>query len=242
MGINGTSIFFALTGGILPALFWLWFWLKEDKEHPEPRGLILLAFLVGMLAVPLVIPLQKFVSTHVLQDQSADLLLASDWRTGLLGITLWVVIEELTKFLLAYILVLRRKAVDEPIDPLMYMITIALGFSALENSLFLLNPLNGGHIMTSLITGNLRFMGATLLHVASSSAIGIAMAFGFYKRPIYKELYILWGVILSIALHTIFNLFIILTDGKNIFTIFFGVWCVILCLLLFFERIKKIHR
>ena len=25
----------SFVGGILPALIWLWFWLKEDKENPE---------------------------------------------------------------------------------------------------------------------------------------------------------------------------------------------------------------
>jgi len=34
----------AVLVGIIPSLFWLWFWLKEDKEDPEPSGLIAFLF------------------------------------------------------------------------------------------------------------------------------------------------------------------------------------------------------
>ncbi len=46
--------------GIVPALLWLWFWLKEDV-HPEPLKMITLSFLGGMVAVVLVLPFQQLV-------------------------------------------------------------------------------------------------------------------------------------------------------------------------------------
>ena len=60
--INTDIIFYALLGGILPALIWLAFWLREDYKHPEPRGLILRTFLLGMGAVILVLPFQKAIA------------------------------------------------------------------------------------------------------------------------------------------------------------------------------------
>ena len=45
------TLFLALTGGFLPAIVWLWFWLGEDEKRPEPTGYILQAFLVGGLTV-----------------------------------------------------------------------------------------------------------------------------------------------------------------------------------------------
>lgn len=41
----------ALLGGIVPALFWLWFWLREDRLNPEPKSALLSAFLGGVAAV-----------------------------------------------------------------------------------------------------------------------------------------------------------------------------------------------
>ena len=91
------TILFALLGGVLPALLWLWFWLKQDKKRPEPRGLILLAFVVGMIAVPVVLPFEKF---------------ADSYFTGTAVIIIWSAIEEIFKYTFAYFAVLRRKAMD----------------------------------------------------------------------------------------------------------------------------------
>ena len=59
---------------------------------------------------------------------------------------MWVIIEEVLKYSAALMVVLWHKAVDEPIDVIIYMITIALGFSALENALFIFNPLRDGRL------------------------------------------------------------------------------------------------
>jgi RsiW-degrading membrane proteinase PrsW (M82 family) len=44
---------------VLPALLWLFFWLREDRFHPEPRGLLILTFLAGGLVVFLITPLEQ---------------------------------------------------------------------------------------------------------------------------------------------------------------------------------------
>ena len=50
--LNDTNVLIiALIGGILPALFWLWFWIREDKEKPEPKKLLFGAFVGGSIAV-----------------------------------------------------------------------------------------------------------------------------------------------------------------------------------------------
>ena len=74
-----------------------------------------------MLVVAAVLPLQKF---------------AMERFSGNELIFVWVIIEEILKYTAALIVVFWHKAVDEPIDTIIYMITIALGFSALENTLF----------------------------------------------------------------------------------------------------------
>ena len=220
----GFILFLALLGGILPALLWLWFWLKEDKLQPEPRGLIIFAFVGGMITVPLVIPLEQ---------------MAVGIASGGIVIVLWAGIEELMKYGAGLLTVLRRTAVDEPLDPIIYMITVALGFAALENTLFLLNP--NLNIFDGIITGNLRFLGATLLHTLASGVVGLAMALSFFKGPGIKKLYIFIGIIISIVLHSLFNFFIINSNGEQILTVFAFVWIGIILLLLSFEKIKKIR-
>jgi RsiW-degrading membrane proteinase PrsW (M82 family) len=35
----------AFLGGIIPALLWLWFWIKEEENKPEPKGLLAAVFI-----------------------------------------------------------------------------------------------------------------------------------------------------------------------------------------------------
>ena len=217
----------ALAGGILPALAWLWFWRREDSEHPEPRRLIALAFLAGMTAVAVAIPLEKYAATF----------LASSIAT----FTAWPAIEELVKYLAARFTVLKRREDDEPIDPVIYMVAVALGFAAAENALFLLSPISGDSIIQTVMTGNLRFIGATLLHVLSSAVIGVALGLSFYKSKTAKFAYAVVGVILASVLHGTFNYLILNTPEEHLLRTFGYVWIGLVVLLVVLEYIKRIH-
>ncbi len=224
-----THILLALMGGVLPTCLWLWFWTREDRLHPEPKRLLLLAFLAGGMTVAIAIPLQHLTRTLLGSNIGAEVIVA------------WAGIEEVLKYLAALSLILWRKAVNEPIDVLIYMLTIALGFSAVENSLFLINPIMNDGIVNTVITGNFRFFGATLLHLLSSSIIGVSLALSFYKDYSTRVTYTIIGVILAIVLHAAFNLFILNSDGNGIIKIFALVWLGIVVLLLFFEKIKQMR-
>lgn len=221
-----TSVLAALAGGLFPALAWLWFWSREDS-HPEPKRLIALAFIAGMLTVLAVIPMQKFVAGFVLT------------QTALY--TAWSIIEEVMKYVAARLAVLWRHEDDEPIDPVIYMIAVALGFAALENTLFLMSPLAGSTSLETIMTGNLRFVGATLLHVVSSAVVGLALAFSFYKPHRVHAWYVLAGVILASALHSGFNFLILNSPETQLFRTFAYVWVGVIAVLAAVEYAKRIH-
>ncbi|HEY4502714.1 MAG TPA: PrsW family glutamic-type intramembrane protease [Candidatus Paceibacterota bacterium] len=224
------TLSFAILGGIVPAILWLLFWLREDKRCPEPRGLLVVTFIAGMIAVPFVIPIETFA-----QDLFAG--------STLFVLLSWAVIEEVMKFSAAYIAVLRNKAVNEPVDMMIYMITVALGFAACENILFLLSPIENGFVVESILTGNLRFVGATLLHTVASATIGAALAFSFFSKRITRRLSLFIGLILASVLHAFFNLSILRSNADNgLLLAFLGVWFGIIILILLFERVKRIQK
>ncbi len=218
---------YAALGGFLPALAWLWFWLREDGAHPEPRRLIALAFLAGIVSVILVIPLQKAVAPFIAHQS--------------LTLIVWAAIEEVMKYFAALATVLWRHDDDEPIDAVIYMIVVALGFAALENTLFLISPLSGSTLGETIVVGNFRFIGATLLHILSSAAIGVALALFFYRSWRVKVVAALFGVILAIVLHSLFNLLILSIAEEHIIRTFAFVWVGIVALLAVLEYIKRIH-
>ena len=215
----------AFLSGLVPALFWLWFWLREDNRNPEPYTLIAISFIAGMAVVPVALPLQK---------------LAIGLYTGSNVILVWVIIEELLKYAAALIIVLWNKEVDEPIDMVVYMIVIALGFAALENALFIFNPLVAGDLLNTALTGGFRFLGATLLHVLSSGTVGVFLALTYYKDKTKQVVAGTVGLFMAVVLHALFNFFIMNASGETILGVFLFVWMGIITLFLLFEKIKQI--
>lgn len=226
--MSASTLLFALLGGFLPALLWLWFWLHEDRLHPEPRAAIVFTFFGGMAAA-----LVAFFVERSIMNMGLAFSTMLVW---------WAITEEVLKFVFAYGTALRRTVCDEPIDAMIYMLTAALGFAALENTLFLLAPLAEGDVAKSLLTGNLRFVGATLLHVAASGIIGAFAAFFFYRRKTVKDAAIIVGLVVAVALHAGFNLIINTQTDRALFTAFAVAWATIVIVLALFEKVKRVRR
>lgn len=154
---------------------------------------------------------------------------------------MWVIIEETLKYSAALLMILWNKAVDEPIDVIIYMIVIALGFASLENALFIFNPLNAGDYLSSAHTGFFRFLGPTLLHVLASGTVGAMLAIAFYKKNSVKLLYGSIGLFIAIVLHALFNFFIMGASGETILGVFLFVWIGVIALFIIFEKVKIIE-
>lgn len=225
--MESTYFAIAFLAGLIPALFWVWFWLREDSQKPEPFFLIAISFIAGMAVVPLALPIQK---------------IALDIYTGSNLIVVWVIIEELLKYAVALALVFWNREVDEPIDMVIYMIVVALGFAALENALFIFNPLVMGEHLSSALTGSFRFLGATLLHVLASGTVGVFLALSYYRSKLTQVCMGTLGLFIAIVLHTLFNFFIMDASGETILFVFLFVWMGIIVLFLLFERIKILER
>ncbi len=225
-----TAIVYAFLAGILPALIWLFFLLREDAKNPEPKGLIALAFLGGMLAVAFALPLEHFACGQLGGCS------ASPNNATFIA---WAIIEEVLKYGIVAAAILWRKAVDEPIDYVVYMITAALGFAALENALFLISPFSSGHFMQGLLTDNLRFVGSTLLHVIASATVGFAIGFSWKKIWPVRVMWAITGLILAVALHTLFNFLILSGDGSTTLPAFFTVWTGVIVFFALFEVLKS---
>jgi RsiW-degrading membrane proteinase PrsW (M82 family) len=226
-------LFYAFFGGLLPAALWLWFWLKEDSVHPEPRGLIVITFGAGMVAVVFTLFLQQFIYKHTSSYIG---------ETSITFYFLLALVEEVLKYIAAYVVALRSRAFDEPIDALIYLVTAALGFTALENAFFLFGPLSSGNILDTVVTGNMRFVGASVLHVMTSAIVGLSLALSFYKSRTVRRYMILIGILVATLLHTLFNLSIMSNSGSNLFVTFLVLWFSVIGLLLFFEKIKRLNQ
>jgi RsiW-degrading membrane proteinase PrsW (M82 family) len=145
------------------------------------------------------------------------------------------------KYLAVLVIVFKTNFTDEPIDWPIYLVTTALGFAALENSLFLIKPLSLGATTVSLLTGQLRFLGATLLHAVSSGILGIGIGLSLHMEGFKKTWHIVMGFVFAIALHSIFNFFIIKDSGKDFLKVFGFLWVVTVIVMLLFEKVRRMN-
>lgn len=229
---NYLNITLAIIGGLLPALVWLSFWLREDESRPEPKQLLVGLFLAGAFAI---------LPTYLLQEFLRQL-----WSLGLeqgvfYTILTWAASEELIKYLVVSILALSTPYFDEPVDAMIYLITAALGFSAAENALFMIDTITqSGSQIHFWLNGNLRFVGATILHVVTSGTLGAFLALSFCGTRQQKLLATLAGLSSAIALHTLFNYFIIKSVDGGVMRIFLLFWILAIVIIYLFERIKAV--
>jgi protease PrsW len=215
-------------GGLLPSLLWLWFWLKEDEENPEPGIMLALIFAMGIATVIMVLPIQRFVDGAV--------------GDGAMKLILWATAEEALKFLAVVAVLAAAKAANEPIDWPIYLITAALGFATLENTLFVIKPLSIDGTIVALLTGQLRFLGSTLLHTVASGVIGIALGLSFFMGRLGKAMFAFFGFILAVSLHSIFNFFIINKNGSDFMKVFAFLWVATIIVMLLFEKVRRMSK
>ena len=241
-------LFIALMGGILPSLLWLWFWLRADKGCPEPKGLIAISFFAGMAVVYFALPLQRLVISSLPTIMAAVDTVALKFSLITISeetikITLWAFIEEFAKYATVFFIAYKSKHFDEPVDAVVYLITAALGFAAMENTFYILKDLTDTGGATALLNGNLRFVGATIAHVTSSAFVGIAIAFSFRCPWFIKTPAVTLGIFLATLLHAYFNLSIMEAYGtKETLLVFARFWGVILVIIVLLQMIKRLQK
>lgn len=225
----------------LPPVLWLVFYLREDR-HPEPKRILMLVFFGGMASAIAAV----FSELFLIGTRESPGLIASAYA-GLFTNYLFLFsviafIEEYCKYLAIRFLVLHDKNFDEPIDAMIYMMTAALGFAALENVFFIV-PVFGADMPSAFVSGFIltanRFLGANLLHALSSGIVGYFLAAAFFSP--YRHHFLGLGIIIASLLHAFFNYFIIIreTFSESIYLLVLLILVMTLMVLIEFEILKK---
>lgn len=217
----------------LPPIFWLLFYLREDR-HPEPKRLLLLAFLGGMASAGLAIVVE------VLAIGKNGLLALDEHALGN-ALTIFLVIgliEEYVKYLPVKFLIEGRRDFDESVDAMIYMMTSALGFAALENALFIFPLLHADLPLGLEVTAN-RFLGANLLHALSSGIVGFFLARAWFHP--HRRHFVFLGVVLAAVLHALFNSLILVRETVSQGTLYIILLLATMAVMVFidFEHLKR---
>lgn len=185
---------------MLPGLAWLAWFMHKDRYEPEPRGLIALAFVLGMFA---------FVVSRFLEDHTDSLLALALGRATLPHWAhlafLVAPFEELAKAAVVRFRFYPDPEFNEPVDGIVYATSVAVGFATLENALYM--QAAGRSVLV------LRALSSTLMHVGCSGLIGHILGRQKFARGrgTRRVMLTLAG---SIALHAGFDLLVTYGPGE----------------------------
>jgi len=223
--------------GLLPSLVWLSYYLGKDL-HPEPKKMILKIFLWGALIT---------IPVFFVQIGLGHLLNLVNLDTTTTNLLYWFLViaftEEFFKYLVIRLRVFNSYHLDEPLDIMLYMVVAALGFAAVENSLYLFSPVGqmsfNDIIGRSLVVILVRFIGATFLHTLCSAVIGYALALSFYDVR-RKYVYGFFGIFAAVFMHGLYD-FSLMTLEDYMKLVVPVVIIIILSFVVFagFEKLKK---
>ena len=231
----------------IPPVLWLLFYLREDR-HPEPKLLLLLTFAGGMASAFLAMAAELFA----LGKNGIAMGLVGMATTPFLFFLVIGLVEEYAKYLPVKFLVVNKSDFDEPVDAMIYMMTAALGFAAMENALFILPfffgvvqdiisvlPLTQENLLLSLdVTAN-RFLGANLLHALSSGIVGFFLARAWFHPR--RHHFVAIGILTATLLHALFNYLILTREVLAQGTFYIILLLSVMAVMVFidFERLKK---
>lgn len=175
--------------GFAPGLYWLWYFYKRDKLNPEPKRLVIGAYLAGIFVAVFVVLAQLPIN-------------ASPRVSAIIFAPLF---EESGKLLMTMLIIYRHKDFDEPIDGIVYAAAVALGFASIENAMYLFSAGKAGSAMLS-NTMLIRSLLSVPAHALFSGIWGYAL--GKNKCLLgYSWLKVIPALLLAMLLHGLFNLF-----------------------------------
>jgi RsiW-degrading membrane proteinase PrsW (M82 family) len=195
---DAVNLWLIIAVSIVPGLLWLWFFYRQDAFEPEPKHLLLFLFGLGMVAV---LPALWF------ELPWRDQLIASLHQHNIkrLAFLSYVIVgggEETAKLIALYITINWSNEFNEPLDGIIYGVTVGLGFASLENLFY---------ASTRGITlGVFRAAVTTLAHASFSGWLGYYMAKAkFRNNPFWMAA----GLLLAIFMHGTYDFLLLSVSG-----------------------------
>jgi len=144
---------------VAPALLLLRYYYRQDKQRPEPKGLVFKIFLLGILSTVPAILLELFLDSFR-RFLSPSTVLYALFKAFVVA----ALCEEGIKLLVVRRFAYRNAAFDEVMDGVVYMVVASLGFACMENILYVMGGGVGGAVV--------RAFTAVPLHALASGTMG----------------------------------------------------------------------
>ncbi|WP_440926680.1 PrsW family intramembrane metalloprotease [Candidatus Pelagibacter sp.] len=184
-----------LLATILPSILIILFFVYSDK-FKEPRGEIIKVFFYGILITIPAYFLNTYIGDFFYTSTRVSENLISSFLTA-------APVEEGLKLSVLYYFVYKMKDFNEPMDGIVYGVTVSLGFATLEN-FYYVYLLADYFETTSMSLAILRSFSAVPAH----AIFGVFMGYFFMKYAFIKKGdNLFFAFIVPFVLHGCYNLF-----------------------------------
>lgn len=166
----------------------------KDKYNKEPKGLLLVSFLLGAI-VSIIVTTIIYLGFEVVLPITDKFSVPQQFVKAfiIVGLT-----EEFSKYIIVRYFAQPKKVFDEPFDGIIYAVMVSMGFAATENVFYVLE---GGYT-----TGILRAFTAIPAHATFGILMGYFMGKAkFSKNRIGLNLL---GLLLAIVFHGFYDFFL----------------------------------
>lgn len=200
--------------GLIPGIFWLWLFYYKCRVAPAPKSVLVRLFVWGiLLAIPVVLlqmPFFYLLKSHLF-----------------LFTVVAPLTEEYGKYFIVRRSLYRRADFTEPMQGMMYAVTVSLGFASIENIFYLLATYLERHDFTGL-AGQLNRYEILLFVFAVRALLSVpahALWAGLWGYPLgvakfsAQEVGKKWvrnGLIVAIIGHGLFNWMLVFAPGAAV--------------------------
>ena len=185
------ELIISIVFGFLPGIVWLVYFYKKDSVEPEPTKKIIKAFILGVfIAFPAGIFNSIFINTY-------NVFNLNERFYG--SVLIAPLVEESLKYTVVVWAFYKDKNFDEPMDGIIYAVSVALGFAAIENLGYVYNSFATN---TTVFTVAIRAFLTVPAHALFASVYGFGLGL---KKFNYKRPFFVTTLLFGILLHAIFN-------------------------------------
>jgi protease PrsW len=186
---SSTGGIIAMMMAIAPALVLVVYYYRKDKMRPEPKGLIIKIFLLGLVST---IPVAIMERLGVRLGSAVGL--HGLGMAFYISFVLAGFIEEYAKLQIVRRFAFNHSAFDEITDGIVYTVVASLGFACLENILYV----SGGGMTTALA----RAFTAVPMHAFMSGIMGYYIGKARFAASEVEERRLMRkGLIIAVLLH-----------------------------------------
>lgn len=175
---------------LTPAIIIMMYVYFRDKYEKEPIKLILKGMLLGAI---IIFPVGLIENILTVFGKSLPLIPKAAWD----GFVVAGFTEETFKFMMVFILIWRNQNFNEKFDGIVYSVSVALGFAAIENLFYVFSE-------NSIQVGLLRAFTAVPGHTIFGIIMGFYLGLARFE-PMYRRKWLLRAFVIPWFLHGLYD-------------------------------------